>query len=401
MALNEGSLPFRKLDFVTDASGYIAMLIYNSHPPGELLIAPKYYPDPRGTWISHDSGQKYNRFEYYWNLKQKNDGESSRVYEVDKNPLHDYATDVVDRFNQHLAMDPCHGVPMYRLPRGEVARYWDARKKYMDVQARVPASMQKFTPFLKKMADAFEPSQVGITGSYLYDLHQDFSDINFVLYDNAVTTFRDFLSAEKALVPCQDIEITYPGSSWPGWLGNKNDVSRLLPPVVKQDAGKAIVQIKHRFIGSMHDPAHEGTRAGFWMSNSVDPHPHGTFKKVQVGIAVVTGHVASWVDDLPSGHLRLDNVELLGIHPVLDPARCGTIDARGSSIARGLSEKVHVSAVQVIGEFNRMLLADEDIIAYGLVEKITIAGQAKPVHELLVGGREVGGWIFPVQDTIA
>jgi hypothetical protein len=374
------------------------MLIYNTHPPGTLLIAPKYYPDSNGTWESHASGQRYNRFEYYWNLKQQAKGKSARVYEVDKNPLHDYATDVVNRFNQHLATDPCHGVPMYQLPRNEIARYWDAKAKYREVQEQRPKHFERFNQLLKKMGDTFDPGQIGITGSYLYDLYQDFSDINFVLYDDAVNVFHDMLLAERALLYRQDIEITFPGPSWLGWIGGSVDMLDLLPDSTRQKAGKIIVPVRNRFIGSIHDPDDEGIRAGFWLGNSVDPHPHGTFKKAKVGIAVVTGHVASWTDDLPSGHLRLENVKLRGIHPVLDITSGEKARNLDAGTIPDLTSRVNISAVQVIGEFNRMFLTSEDVVAFGLVEEISLAGKENPVHELLVGGREVGGWIFPREE---
>jgi hypothetical protein len=398
---SDPSPPLRKLDFVTDAIGYISMLIYNTHPPGGLLIAPKYYPDPNGTWASHATGQRYNRFEYYWNLKQHTKGKSVRVYDVDKNPLHDYATDVVNRFDQHLSTDPCHGVPMYRLPRDAVVRYWDAKAKYREALEHRPMQLERFSPFLKKMSDTFDQNQVGITGSYLYDLYQDFSDINFVLYDDAVSIFRDMLIAENALLYRQDVEVTFPGPSWPGWLNDGIDVLDLLPENTKHKAGKTVVPVKNRFIGSMHDPADERVRAGFWLANSIDPHPHGTFTKAKLGIVVITGHVASWTDDLPSGHLRLENVKLLGIHPALDFTPKGKTDALEPNKMLDLERIVDTSAVQVIGEFNRMFITDEDVIAFGLVEEITVAGKTKPVHELLVGSREVGGWIFPREEITA
>ncbi|MBN2154007.1 MAG: hypothetical protein JW839_21295, partial [Candidatus Lokiarchaeota archaeon] len=276
MTSTDCSPPFRKLDFVTDASGYISMLIYNTHPPGALLIAPKYFLDPSGTWASHASGQRYNRFEYYWNLKQQPTGRASRVYQVDKDPLHDYVTDVVNQFNQHLAMDECHCIAMYRLPRDAVARYWDAEEKFRKVLERRPTHLDRFASLLKKMDDAFCPGQLGITGSYLYELYQDFSDINFVAYDDAASTLHELLVAEDALIHRQDIEVAFPGPSWPGWLARSVDVLELLPARTKRKGGRAVVPVKNRFIGSIHDPADRRTRAGFWLGNTADPHPHGT-----------------------------------------------------------------------------------------------------------------------------
>ncbi|MEX2684785.1 MAG: hypothetical protein Q6373_024645 [Candidatus Sigynarchaeota archaeon] len=403
MVLADFTPSFRKFDFVTDASGYISMLIYNSHPPGSLFIAPKYYPDPNGTWSSHETQQKYSRFEYYWNLnlKQQSRGKAGRVYEVDKNPLHDYATDVVSKFNQHLVDDPCHGVPMYRLPRDAVVRYWDARMKYQSVVERRPANLDKFASLLKKMGDAFEPSQVGITGSYLYEIYQDFSDINFVVYDEAASILHDMLMAESGLLKRQDIEITMPSTTWPGWLGDKVDVLELLPAKTRRKGDKAVVPVKNRFIGSIHDPFDKRIRAGFWLGNTTDPHPHGTFKKTKLGIAVITARLSNGEDDLPSGHFHVDDVDLLGFHPTLDITSKELASITDANRNTNLTEKMHISAVQVIGEFNRMFLSNESIIAFGLVEEITLAGQEKPVHELLVGGREVGGWIFPRDDIIA
>nr|MDO8085340.1 hypothetical protein [Candidatus Sigynarchaeum springense] len=393
----------RKFDFVTDASGYISMLIYNSHPPGGLLIAPKYYPDPNGTWSSHTTQQKYSRFEYYWNLslRQQSKEKARRVYYVDKNPLHDYATDVVTRFNQHLVDDPCHGVPMYWLPRDVVTRYWDAEGKYRMVQEHRPAQLEKFASLLKKMSDVFDPGQLGITGSYLYEIYQDFSDINFVVYDDAAGILHGMLVAENGLLKRQEIEITFPGLKWPGWLGNSVDVLDLLPEKTRHKGEKVVVPVKNRFIGSVHDTANERTRAGFWMGNTADPHPHGTFKKTKLGVAMITARLSSGEDDLSSGHFRVEEVELLGIHPELDITLEKMPDSIEPNRETEMAEHVHISAVQVIGEFSRMFLFNEKIIAFGLVEEIMVDGHDKPVHELLVGGREIGGWIFPLDEISA
>jgi|SRR5271157_65418 len=393
-------LPLRKLDFVTDHDGFISMIIYNTHPDEGIFIAPKYFPDKgdnSGKWYSHETGRYYNRFEYYWNLKQSTEGQSAKVYDVDKNPDHVYATDVFDRFNQNLVLDPCHGVYMYVLPRTSVYRYHDAKAKYRDFIESIPTHARKFGPFLKRIGDTFDIDHVGITGSYLYDLYQDFSDLNFVFYDDVVDAFHDLLVMEKALLNRQEIDVKVPAPDWQGWLVEQKARKELLP-ALKFKGKRQFIIVKNRFIGSMQDARDPRTRAGFWLANTVDVYPHGTFTKKPLGIAVITGHVSSWVDDMPSGHYRVDKVTILGIHPrvsidVMDedsPIDHGNID--------DLARNIQISAVQVIGEFCRMFLYDEEFMAFGLLEEITTNDATVPVHELLVGGREIGGWIFPVSE---
>jgi len=393
--------PLRKLDFVTDLDGFISMIIYNTHPDKGIFIAPKYFPDKgdnSGRWYSHDTGRHYNRFEYYWNLKQSNEGQSSKVYDVDKNPDHSYAIDVFERFNQNLIHDPCLGVPMYVLPITSIARYHDAHAKYREIVNSEPPHVRKFVPFLKKIGDAFDAEHVGITGSYLYDLYQDFSDLNFVFYDDVVDTFHDLLVMENALLNRQEIDVKFPGPSWQGWLEEPKTGKELLPGL-KFKGKREFVIVKNRFMGSMQDPGDHRTRAGFWLANTVDVYPHGSFTKKPLGIAVITAHVSSWLDDMPSSHFHVDNVTILGIHHRVSIEGISEASIVDRDIVENLANDIHISAVQVIGEFCRMFLYDEDVIAFGLVEEITTNDSAEPVHELLVGGREIGGWIFPLQES--
>lgn len=392
--------PLRKLDFVTDYDGFISMIIYNTHPDDGILIAPKYFPDNgdnSGKWFSHDTGRHYNRFEYYWNLKQSTEGQS-KVYDIDKNPDHAYATDVFDRFNQNLVLDPCHGVLMYVLPRTSVSRYHDAKAKYREIIDSNPPYVRKFSPFLKKIGDTFDADHVGITGSYLYDLYQDFSDLNFVFYDDVVDTFRDLLVMEKALLNRQEIDVKMPAPDWQGWLVERKSGKEILPGL-KFKGKRQFMIVKNRFMGSMQDARDPRTRAGFWLANTVDVYPHGTFMKKPLGIAVITGHLSSWVDDMSSGHFRVENVTILGIHHRVSIDLMNEDSPIDHDIIDNLAQNIHISAVQVIGEFCRMFLYDEDFVAYGLVEEITSNYAPAPTYELLVGGREIGGWIFPVSET--
>nr|MDO8110435.1 hypothetical protein [Candidatus Sigynarchaeota archaeon] len=401
MLPNHPSPSFRKLDFVTDADGFVSMIIYNSHPGDSVLIAPKYFPDPAGTWSSHATEQHYSRFEYYWNLIKPEKGNATKLYDVDKNPLHEYITDVFTRFNKYLVDDPCHGVPMYRLPRASIARYHDAKEKYREYAGAIPGPARKFAPLLRKVNNAFDENKLGITGSYLYDLYQDFSDLNLVFYDSAVEHFYDFLAMEGGLLTRQDIEVKVPPPGWQGWQAGCGDARSFLPRAMKMINGKTVIAVKSRFVGSIHDASDERTRLGFWISNTADPHDYGRFKKKSLGIAVITGHVTSWVDDMPSGHFQLGNIEILGIYPAISIEPSGTNSVADKKDREGLLDKVKISAVQVVGEFNRMFIFDEDVVAFGLVEEIAVTGKKDPVYELLVGGREIGGWIFPVEPLIS
>lgn len=362
------------------------MIIFNTHPPGHLFVSPKYFPSERGTWEHHATGRRYDRFEYYWNIRRAVDGNGvERVYEVDKNPLHRYDTGVADSFQEHLVHDPCHGVPMYALPVEQVAVHHDARAAYAGILDRRPPSMKRFGWLLDLIASTFDPGDVGLTGSFLYGLHQDFSDVNLVFYDERpVLRFHGFLEEHDGLLPRQEVDVLVPALHDPSFSWHDEAAfADLLPfnPPVGDACIRARVAIDRRFVGSVHDPADRQARLGFWLSNTVDPHAHGTFTKRVAGIAMVRCRITSGARGMPSGRFPVDHVEVL----------C----TRASEEGDLASLASRTSAVQVIGEFNRMFIFNEDVIVFGLVQEVRINGLATPEVEILVGGREMGGWILP------
>nr|MDO8118401.1 hypothetical protein [Candidatus Sigynarchaeota archaeon] len=170
----------RKLDYVTDGTGTISMVIFNSHPPDCLFVAPKYFPHPQGTWMSQDGNTRYHRFEYFWNIKNEKitddmNAKNERVYDVDKNPHHEYDMHVREKFGKHLVHDDCHGVSMYCLPVDDVVHHYPARQFYEQAIASAPACLAKFDAVLGTVRGHLHDDELGITGSYLYGIYQDFS----------------------------------------------------------------------------------------------------------------------------------------------------------------------------------------------------------------------------------
>ncbi|MBD3187902.1 hypothetical protein GF325_13785 [Candidatus Bathyarchaeota archaeon] len=370
----------RKLDFILDDDGFISMIIYNSHPDGRVFIAPKYFPSKHGNWKSRTTGQVYDRFEYYWDLKNSKNrhDERKKLYSIDDNPLHDYESDVLKIFKGRLETDPCHGVLMYSLDATKITRYCNAKQAYKEIMIERPGRVEKFNRILDCIADTFDPGEVGITGSYLYDLYQDFSDINFVLYDgNVMKRFHDFLLDHECLVDKHEVTIQIPSKNWNGWL-EREDLKAM-----KELMEPRAVDYHGRFIGSLHDEKIEDTRAGFWTANTVDVYPYGTFKKEQLGKCLLKAKIREWQEGMASGNFPLENVEILGIDPAIDKMNI-------------TEEKI--TSLQIIGQFHRMFLFDEYIYVFGLLQEVkTFSGkEGEMLLEILVGGREMGGWILPL-----
>lgn len=382
----------RKLDYVLDDDGFISMLIYNTHPPGRTFISPKYFPREAGPWRSQEMGLDYDRFEYYWNLKQNNnvEGGVDRVYKVDKNPVHDYAMSVFSSFNRFVSMDPCHGVPMIALPVEKISRYYDSMDLYKRVNAKRPPHLDKFGHLLDLVRDAFDEDEIGITGSYLYRLYQDFSDLNIVVYDASASQklFR-LLSEHGGILLSQEVPLLVPGTDWVGW---RVDPAGSLPRLIQEDKigfSDVQVSIQDRFIGSIHDRNDPEVRAGFWVSNTEDVRPYGTFAMQARGIALIRARIEGWERGMPSGHFDLRNIEILGAHNVLPGGQATYQEELLQEACKRLD------ALQIIGEFNREFLFDEEIVAFGLVQEISDLENGVVTAELLVGGRETGGWAIP------
>ncbi len=393
----------RKLDYITDKAGFISMVIFNSHPGGHVFIAPKYFPHPDGTWSSRDPRERpkrYHRFEYYWNLKQ--DGKANgqgmrqgnnieRVYEVDKNPQHDYDLNVHDIFNKHLVQDPCHGVPMYCLPVDEIEQYHDARAFYNDVIASPPAWAARYEKVLGTVRSSIRDEDLGITGSYLYGIYQDFSDLNLVVYNGrALPGFHQVLLDNGGLLGTQEIEVLVPGSMWQGWKDLHNAARWGIVLGTSRGFETKKFHIKDRFIGSIHDPNDNDTRIGFWTVNTRDKFQYGTFTKKVVGTGLIHAAIHRWNEGMASGCFELPGITVLGYEPRGE----GAVDGRGGTSHQSTTTP-EISRLQIIGEFNRMFLFDEEIAAFGLVQETVIKGRKRPEYELLVGGREFGGWVLP------
>ena len=369
---------YNKLDYITDKDGFISMVIYNTHPQDGIFISPKYFPHPDGIWRSRIDGTKYQRFEYYWNLKQKSaTRKQKRVYDVDTNPLHDYSTDITAGFDKHLRYDPCYGVSMYLLPEDSIITYHDARARYRQVVMDKPQEFKQFMPILDNIINSFKLEDVGITGSYLYGIYQDFSDLNVVFYGSRpIKNFYNLLRENNALEQEKIIPLELTLPEWEGWINQK---------YIQEHLTQTEIDFEDRFIGSIHDPSDPNIRVGFWLADHQDVLDYGTFKKRSKGKILIKADLEGWEEGMASGHFILTNVEILGLD---------AINMEGIIHEKNLN-------LQIVGEFNRMFLFDEEVIIFGLLQEVEIiekgGGEGVTIqYELLVGSREIGGWVAPV-----
>ncbi|MFX0099200.1 MAG: hypothetical protein ACFFCS_06425 [Candidatus Hodarchaeota archaeon] len=385
-------MKFKKLDYIMDKNGFISMIIYNTHPKDCIFISPKYFPYESGPWTSRETSNAYERFEYYWNLKPNKGGEGSgKVYEVDKNPLHQYKENVPDLFYLEPKYDPCHGVPMFCLPKDLVLQYYDAAGMYERVVKKPPEELFKYSSLLKIFRDNFSNHEIGITGSYLYGLYQEFSDLNLIIYDSApIERFHTTLMKNEGLLERQDVSLTLPGTKWGGWLEEPLLLESELNISLDTKLMNHIFTYENRFIGSIHDRSNNDTRLGFWLANTRDILEHGNFKKKVLGVAMVQAKIKDWTSGMPSGNFALDKIKIIGFSP----------DIRVDNVEKTLDDEnisgSKIKSMQIVSEFSRMFLFNEEIIAFGLLQEITIIRENKSYYELLIGGRELGGWIIPL-----
>ncbi len=133
-----------------------------SHPPDRVVAYLRYVPDPQG---ERARGQRRYR----------------RVYSVAEQEQALRERGVSHRFD-----DPALGVPVDAVPWQEVARLYDPRDRLRRLRALGPddplaAQALALAELLRRTAGA-APAALGLTGSLLFDLHSQTSDIDLVVY---------------------------------------------------------------------------------------------------------------------------------------------------------------------------------------------------------------------------
>lgn len=152
----------RDRDYIIDTDGNILRVIGDNHPVDSILSFIKYSPSIYGTRNVDGKTYKYNTF-VSRSIGMLKDEEDRVIY-----------TD-------------CIGNVVSTTPNGKISRYFSCREKVeyiLDSQSRyINHPVGKYLiEYLRLALETLHPSELGVTGSFLFDFQNSKSDIDLVCY---------------------------------------------------------------------------------------------------------------------------------------------------------------------------------------------------------------------------
>jgi len=158
---------YRDKDYVQTIEGYLFCVVGSVHPSDRATAYLKYVPDPSGRWGKTEA--RYRRV------------------------LRDYTTpalmDTLDFLESHpdyLYESPYLGTKMSAVPLNRISVHFRPEEKMRQLRSmKSPDALQRKVVDLAGLIsdESGVPTEsLGITGSVLLDIHQDFSDIDLVVY---------------------------------------------------------------------------------------------------------------------------------------------------------------------------------------------------------------------------
>jgi len=154
-------------DFVQTTDEYLFCVIGNVHPKDRVIAYLKYIPAPAGKW-----GKKNRRFERIL-----------RYYTMADLIV---TFDFLESHPEYLFDSPVLGIRMSAVPIDRISMHFRPEEKMAQlVHMKRPDVLQKKAADLANLISSrsrVSTEYFGVTGSLLLDIHQDFSDIDLIVY---------------------------------------------------------------------------------------------------------------------------------------------------------------------------------------------------------------------------
>ncbi|MEM2110490.1 MAG: hypothetical protein QXX08_01265 [Candidatus Bathyarchaeia archaeon] len=158
---------FRDRDYVQTKEGYFFCVIGHLHPEDCVIAYLKYVPDPSGKWSKGEL--RFRRTMRYYTILN--------LLETLK---------FLEHHQEYLYDSPVMGIKMSAVPLNKISAHLKPEEKFSQfTQMRENDDLQlKAVDLVALISDdsGVPFSYFGVTGSLLLDIHQDFSDIDLVVY---------------------------------------------------------------------------------------------------------------------------------------------------------------------------------------------------------------------------
>ena len=316
-----------------------------AHPPDRVVAYLRYVPDPRG-----DRVRSRKRYRRVYSVAEQQEALQARGLS--------YVTD-----------DPDLGVPVEAVPWRDVAHVYDPRERFQRLRAEGPHDplAADALALLELLRDAagVSPEALGLTGSLLFDLHADSSDIDVVVYGEDAC--RAVHAALRRMLADPSSGVARPDGDE---LAEIHAVHRAETPLSAAD-----------FARLQAGKVNEGRFAGrpyfvrFVKLPADVPERYGDPRFLVVGTAVVEALVSEDHDAL------------------FTPCRYAVREAKALSGTR--LHDLH-EVVSFRGRFADQARAGQRVRAVGMVERVVWRDRAETTR-LVVGGRP-GDYLLGLED---
>jgi hypothetical protein len=357
MTVKVGTLRgYRDRDFVQTTEGFFFCVYGVVHPEDRVNAYLKYIPDPTGQWGK--KGKKFRRILRRYTMPDLL--ETLNFLEGHPEYLHD---------------SPVTGVKMSTVPLNRISMHFKPEEKMAEIlRMKAPDALQRKAANLANYISDESGVPIryfGVTGSLLLDIHQDFSDIDLIVYGKSNSclikeTLTCLYRKPGSLIRRFNVEETR------RWCLEKAESFPLTYEealaIFRRKWGRGLFGETMFSVHPVKLEAEVSERYGDRVFR-----PEGLVKVE----AVVSD--ASEADFLPSIY-KVEDVKVTDGHDIEDI--CEVTSYEG--LYGGLAEE------------------GEKIKVYGKLERVTDQRTSREYHHVLVGSREAGGkdYIKPAIENV-
>jgi len=337
---------FRDRDYLETVDGYFFCVLDSIHPEDRVIAYLKYIPDPRGKW-----GRGHKRLRRALPNYTMHDLLGTFKFLKANNPEYLFFSHVM---NIEISAVPLDKILIHFKPEKKLLYF--TRREDLD-------ALQKKTVELASLIS--EESGVplrffGVTGSILIDAHQNFSDIDLVIYGR-----RNSISVKETLKQIYESHAfpirRFNAKESREWCLNK---ARLYP-LTYNEAAKILERRWNR---------------GVYEETFFSIHPVKTEDEID----------ENYGDRIfkPKGMVKIEAIVSDSSESDFLPAIYKVKDVR---VLEGEKVSDINEVVSYEGLYGGLAKEGERILAYGKMEHVTDRRSGKIYHRVLIGSREAEG----------
>jgi len=336
---------YRDRDYLRTVEDYYFCVVGSVHPEDRVIAYLKYVPDSSGKWGS--GGRRFRRALRYYTMRHL----LRTLNFLENCPEYLFDSDVL---GVSMSAVPLQRVSSHLMPEEKVSQLLRLEK---------PDPLQlKVVELVNSLSDwsGVPVKNFGVTGSVLLDIHQDFSDIDILVYgrknsESVKEVLKQVYSEGGSSVQRFDDERTRE------WCLSK---VRMYPLTYEE----ALRIFKRRWSRGLFRETMFSVHAVKLEEEVAEKFGDRTFKPEGTVKIEATVSDASEAEFLPAIY-GVEDVEILEGQKVIDIVEVASYEG----LYGGLAEE------------------GERIVAYGKLEEVTDGRVGQRYHRVLVGSKEVEG----------